>query len=149
MMFWKLWSYSLLLRRECCSFSNGEYLKAGLHELELWCLKATDQVALYICHNLCLDLKGKSARNTFSTSFYLLYLVYIAVCWVILGWTQTHTPSCGLSGILSWIKIKENTLLILSLPFPQYSVFKILCLCRFCIKRLKNLWRRSQMSSAR
>ncbi|XP_057451250.1 myosin-12 [Lotus japonicus] len=34
---------SLLLRRECCSFSNGEYLKAGLHELELWCLKATDQ----------------------------------------------------------------------------------------------------------
>ncbi|PNY04685.1 myosin-H heavy chain-like protein [Trifolium pratense] len=36
---------SLLLRRECCSFSNGEYLKAGLHELELWCLKATDQIA--------------------------------------------------------------------------------------------------------
>ncbi|XP_020237959.1 myosin-12 [Cajanus cajan] len=34
---------SLLLRRECCSFSNGEYLKAGLHELELWCLKATDR----------------------------------------------------------------------------------------------------------
>ncbi|KAK7243670.1 hypothetical protein RIF29_38478 [Crotalaria pallida] len=36
---------SLLLRRECCSFTNGEYLKAGLHELELWCLKATDQFA--------------------------------------------------------------------------------------------------------
>ncbi|KAJ7982129.1 Myosin [Quillaja saponaria] len=36
---------SLLLRRECCSFSNGEYLKAGLQELEQWCLKATDQVA--------------------------------------------------------------------------------------------------------
>ncbi|OIW05358.1 hypothetical protein TanjilG_28823 [Lupinus angustifolius] len=36
---------SLLLRRECCSFSNGEYLKAGLHELELWCLKATDKFA--------------------------------------------------------------------------------------------------------
>ncbi|RZB66393.1 Myosin-12 [Glycine soja] len=36
---------SLLLRRECCSFSNGEYLKAGLHELEQWCLKATDQFA--------------------------------------------------------------------------------------------------------
>ncbi|CAL0310840.1 unnamed protein product [Lupinus luteus] len=36
---------SLLLRRECCSFSNGEYLNAGLHELELWCLKATDQFA--------------------------------------------------------------------------------------------------------
>ncbi|XXG73765.1 hypothetical protein AAC387_Pa07g2616 [Persea americana] len=36
---------SLLLRRECCSFSNGEYVKAGLHELEQWCSKATDQFA--------------------------------------------------------------------------------------------------------
>ncbi|XP_030962700.1 myosin-12-like [Quercus lobata] len=36
---------SLLLRRECCSFSNGEYLKAGLQELEHWCLKTTDQFA--------------------------------------------------------------------------------------------------------
>ncbi|KAJ8616955.1 hypothetical protein MRB53_013141 [Persea americana] len=27
---------SLLVRRECCSFSNGEYVKAGLDELELW-----------------------------------------------------------------------------------------------------------------
>ncbi|GMP62460.1 hypothetical protein CsSME_00024560 [Camellia sinensis var. sinensis] len=34
---------SLLLRRECCSFSNGEYVKAGLQELEQWCNKATDQ----------------------------------------------------------------------------------------------------------
>ncbi|GJT31482.1 myosin-12 isoform X2 [Tanacetum coccineum] len=36
---------SLLLRRECCSFSNGEYVKSGLHELEQWCNKATDQYA--------------------------------------------------------------------------------------------------------
>lgn len=36
--------YSLLLRRECCSFSNGEYVKAGLAELEHWCYKATDEV---------------------------------------------------------------------------------------------------------
>ncbi|KAK6162793.1 hypothetical protein DH2020_002634 [Rehmannia glutinosa] len=35
---------SLLLRRECCSFSNGEYVKAGLQELEQWCAKATDEV---------------------------------------------------------------------------------------------------------
>ncbi|KAJ4817299.1 myosin-like protein XIF [Rhynchospora pubera] len=28
---------SLLLRRECCSSSNGEFLKAGLHELDQWC----------------------------------------------------------------------------------------------------------------
>ena len=27
---------SLLLRRECCSFTNGEYVKTGLAELENW-----------------------------------------------------------------------------------------------------------------
>ncbi|CAL9116696.1 unnamed protein product [Musa acuminata var. zebrina] len=36
---------SLLLRRECCSFSNGEYVKAGLAELELWCAKAKPEYA--------------------------------------------------------------------------------------------------------
>ncbi|RLN04175.1 myosin-11-like [Panicum miliaceum] len=36
---------SLLLRRECCSFSNGEYVKAGLAELEHWCYRVTDEYA--------------------------------------------------------------------------------------------------------
>lgn len=36
---------SLLLRRECCSFSNGEYVKAGLAELELWCAQAKPEYA--------------------------------------------------------------------------------------------------------
>nr|CAB3477435.1 unnamed protein product [Digitaria exilis] len=36
---------SLLLRRECCSFSNGEYVKAGLAELEQWCIFATEEYA--------------------------------------------------------------------------------------------------------
>lgn len=36
---------SLLLRRECCSFSNGEYVKAGLAELEHWCYAATEEYA--------------------------------------------------------------------------------------------------------
>ncbi|KAG1367580.1 myosin-17 [Cocos nucifera] len=36
---------SLLLRRECCSFSNGEYVKAGLAELEHWCYHATEEYA--------------------------------------------------------------------------------------------------------
>ncbi|XP_068634511.1 myosin-17-like isoform X2 [Aristolochia californica] len=36
---------SLLLRRECCSFSNGEYVKAGLAELERWCYEATEEYA--------------------------------------------------------------------------------------------------------
>jgi myosin V len=30
----------LLLRRECCSFSNGEYVKTGLAEVEMWAGKA-------------------------------------------------------------------------------------------------------------
>ncbi|XP_020547964.1 myosin-6 isoform X2 [Sesamum indicum] len=33
---------SLLLHRECCTFSNGEYVKAGLGELELWCVNARE-----------------------------------------------------------------------------------------------------------
>lgn len=36
---------SLLLRRECCSFSNGEYVKAGLSELEVWCSQAKPEYA--------------------------------------------------------------------------------------------------------
>ncbi|XP_056169848.1 myosin-6-like isoform X9 [Syzygium oleosum] len=36
---------SLLLRRECCTFSNGEYVKAGLAELELWCCQAKQEYA--------------------------------------------------------------------------------------------------------
>ncbi|WJZ97742.1 hypothetical protein VitviT2T_016323 [Vitis vinifera] len=36
---------SLLLRRECCSFSNGEYVKSGLAELEQWCSYATEEYA--------------------------------------------------------------------------------------------------------
>ncbi|KAJ6951463.1 hypothetical protein NC653_040785 [Populus alba x Populus x berolinensis] len=52
---------SLLLRRECCSFSNGEYVKAGLAELEHWCYNATDEVIHQkpkktldeISHDLC------------------------------------------------------------------------------------------------
>lgn len=36
---------SLLLRRECCSFSNGEYVKSGLAELEQWCCHANEDYA--------------------------------------------------------------------------------------------------------
>lgn len=36
---------SLLLRRECCSFSNGEFLKAGLQELEQWFSRTTEEYA--------------------------------------------------------------------------------------------------------
>ncbi|XP_038713709.1 myosin-6 [Tripterygium wilfordii] len=36
---------SLLLRRECCTFSNGEYVKSGLAELEQWCCQAKEEYA--------------------------------------------------------------------------------------------------------
>nr|CAD1838020.1 unnamed protein product [Ananas comosus var. bracteatus] len=36
---------SLLLRRECCAFSNGEYVKSGLAVLEKWITDATEEYA--------------------------------------------------------------------------------------------------------
>ncbi|KAF8394148.1 hypothetical protein HHK36_020354 [Tetracentron sinense] len=36
---------SLLLCRESCTFSNGEYVKAGLAELELWCCQSKEEYA--------------------------------------------------------------------------------------------------------
>ncbi|CAI9117967.1 OLC1v1019461C1 [Oldenlandia corymbosa var. corymbosa] len=36
---------SLLLRKECCTFNNGEYVKSGLAELELWCKNETEEYA--------------------------------------------------------------------------------------------------------
>ncbi|GJU24204.1 AAA+ ATPase domain-containing protein [Tanacetum coccineum] len=52
---------SLLLRRECCSYSNGEYVRSGLAMLERWCYKATEEVIqqkpkirlIEISHDLC------------------------------------------------------------------------------------------------
>ncbi|GJV81032.1 myosin-9-like protein isoform X1 [Tanacetum coccineum] len=35
---------SLLLRRKCCSYSNGEYVRSGLAMLERWCYKATEEM---------------------------------------------------------------------------------------------------------
>ncbi|KAG0499464.1 hypothetical protein HPP92_004155 [Vanilla planifolia] len=36
---------SLLLRRECCTFTNGEYVKSGLSVLEKWITDATEEFA--------------------------------------------------------------------------------------------------------
>ncbi|RAL52847.1 hypothetical protein DM860_007615 [Cuscuta australis] len=43
---------SLLLRRECCSFSNGEYVKSGLAELEKWIVNAQEEVSGTSWHEL-------------------------------------------------------------------------------------------------
>ena len=66
-----LWSGSLLLRRECCSFSNGEYLKAGLYELEQWCLKATNQVNLtYLAYHMPGLRPYTREKDSFSCIFF-------------------------------------------------------------------------------
>ncbi|KAG5523843.1 hypothetical protein RHGRI_030739 [Rhododendron griersonianum] len=43
---------SLLLRRECCTFSNGEYVKSGLVELEKWIVGVTEEFAGTSWHEL-------------------------------------------------------------------------------------------------
>lgn len=48
-----IFCYSLLLRRECCTFSNGEYVKSGLAELELWCAEADVEVISLVSADEC------------------------------------------------------------------------------------------------
>ncbi|XP_028556218.1 protein OPAQUE1 [Dendrobium catenatum] len=43
---------SLLLRRECCTFSNGEYVKSGLAMLEKWISDVTEEFAGTSWHEL-------------------------------------------------------------------------------------------------
>ncbi|GAB2275885.1 hypothetical protein Dimus_010629 [Dionaea muscipula] len=43
---------SLLLRRECCTFLNGEYVKSGLAELEKWIVNATEEFTGTAWHEL-------------------------------------------------------------------------------------------------
>ncbi|CAN8327172.1 unnamed protein product [Cochlearia groenlandica] len=43
---------SLLLRRECCTFSNGEYVKSGIAELEKWIANAKEEFAGTSWHEL-------------------------------------------------------------------------------------------------
>jgi hypothetical protein len=52
---------SLLLRRECCSFSNGEYVKSGLAELEKWIVVATEEVKMsFTCQVVATEVKINS-----------------------------------------------------------------------------------------
>ncbi|KAF6994882.1 hypothetical protein CFC21_011483 [Triticum aestivum] len=43
---------SLLVRHECCSFSNGEYVKQGLAQLEVWCGEVKPEYAGSALHEL-------------------------------------------------------------------------------------------------
>jgi len=42
----------LMLKRDCCSFSNGEYAKLGLHEVEKWTVAAGEEWVGNSLHNL-------------------------------------------------------------------------------------------------
>lgn len=53
---------SLLLRRECCTFSNGEYVKSGLAMLEKWIADVTEEVSI-----IFFLLTLHSYRNLLST----------------------------------------------------------------------------------
>ncbi|KAK3027504.1 hypothetical protein RJ639_040219 [Escallonia herrerae] len=78
-------SSSLLLRRECCTFSNGEYVKSGLAELEKWILNAKEEVIHQkrkksleeIRQDLCpvvsemREILNKDTQNLTSNSFLL------------------------------------------------------------------------------
>ena len=54
---------SLLLRRECCTFSNGEYVKSGLAELEQWCCQAKDEVNFFSWFNHFVFLQFADATE--------------------------------------------------------------------------------------
>ncbi|KAI8530396.1 hypothetical protein RHMOL_Rhmol11G0055100 [Rhododendron molle] len=76
---------SLLLRRECCTFSNGEYVKSGLVELEKWIVSATEEFAGTSWHELnyirqavgflvvaqMREILNKDSQNLTSNSFLL------------------------------------------------------------------------------
>ncbi|KAK4757816.1 hypothetical protein SAY87_019117 [Trapa incisa] len=61
---------SMLLHQECCTFSNGEYAKAGLDTLEAWCMEATDEVFMVpcICYVILLCLVSPMV-NTWARNF--------------------------------------------------------------------------------
>uniref|UniRef100_A0A453F862 Myosin-J heavy chain n=1 Tax=Aegilops tauschii subsp. strangulata TaxID=200361 RepID=A0A453F862_AEGTS len=71
----------LLLRRECCSFSNGEYVKAGLAELKHWSDNATREVFTSLF------------TNGFSKAIGLS-VVFDAVCRFGLGGIEAYQTGC-------------------------------------------------------
>lgn len=94
---------SLLLRRECCSFSNGEYVKTGLAELEQWCVEATEEVST----------KQLIQIVYFSILQFLPQSIVCTVLWLSLGGTETYQAGSWIPGNsqLSYI-FKINSILI-------------------------------------
>ncbi|KAK2968663.1 hypothetical protein RJ640_004022 [Escallonia rubra] len=79
---------SLLLRRECCTFSNGEYVKAGIAELELWCCQAKEEVLTWSTilrfgipqHRILLEMMGSDGRMySLEQALFLLLITRLPV----------------------------------------------------------------------
>jgi hypothetical protein len=140
------WSGSLLLRRECCSFSNGEYVKAGLQELEQWCLKASDQVSTK--GNQCMISNTEKKENY---SNILLFISQFAGS----SWDELRHIRQAVGFLVNLLQNRKGLSLFLGLSSRMVNliwtnqwIVLIIYACRFRIKRLKNLRMRSQMNSA-
>jgi hypothetical protein len=96
---------SLLLRRECCSFSNGEYVKAGLAELEHWCYEATEDVSTM---QNCVNFMP-------CTLSFLLLKSSCTVCRLCLGWTEAYQAGCWIPSKLHLYQpsIPNNSIVVI------------------------------------
>ena len=54
----------LLLRRECCSFSNGEYVKTGLAQVRPLSLSLTLPPSLCVCARAHVSAARSAMENT-------------------------------------------------------------------------------------
>ncbi|KVI00396.1 Dil domain-containing protein [Cynara cardunculus var. scolymus] len=60
---------SLLLHKECCSITYGEYVKAGLAKLEQWCSQVTAEVLINL-DALTIFLEARVRRSNHSLNQY-------------------------------------------------------------------------------
>lgn len=94
---------SLLLRRECCTFSNGQYVKNGLAELELWCSLAKEEVLFYSYHQWKANFHfpyspGSSLPSILNIALVIPSLVLL----IIVGWCFISLQYAG----SSWDELK-------------------------------------------
>ena len=107
---------SLLLQRECCPFSNGEYVKVGLAEVEHWIYEAGEEVGFLTVprHSKATHANVMVNYCKFRIQLWLLYLIIwmaysvctaltriftCAVCWCVMGWAEVYPPSSGILGM--------------------------------------------------
>ena len=113
---------SLIQHRECCTINNGVYIKSGLDKIEIWCGEATEEVLfwmhtqfrtfqlrtlfriVYITQiNVCCDFSSLLANS----------YIFLAVCWLVLGWSQTPQASSWIFGMFFTSAAKSFSLCVL------------------------------------